>query len=451
MGVGNGILKLGSKAELIEGYNEYRVSKYTDTVYVEFDPANHYIAKTLDIIQQIIPEPDVLEYVMMFLSTGLDGRAAAPLMLMLDGGGANGKTTLFEWVRNTLGSYGYKAPMNLLTDAREKGASANSAFIGLKDMRLAVYSEADDVEGEIFVNGGRFKEMISPEIQSGRDLHQRQENFKITATQVVAFNKRLSFRSNDHAIWRRVRYYKCKVKFCSDPDPNNRYEQKEDSRIAEQYPLDPYYRSAMMAILVHYNERLRREYGGNIKLVPCHTIDVETEEYRNTQDTLNLYITQMMVVPVGEPLFEDQMHGNTFEYPLHVVLASYKKWYVERKGREAPECGVEIFDSSRMAKYIRRDINGAQMLVGLRIRESLNENLRADEKFLINLVPIRVNEVAEFARARPQEINIVRGVADDIDEYANLERGNIGPIVDVKNIVQLGIFNEGDDDDDDFI
>lgn len=452
LGVGNGVLKLGQTATLVEGYHEHRVSMYTDTLYIPFDPNNHYIANTLRIIGQILPEKDVFEYILMFLSTGLDGNPAAPLMLMLDGGGANGKTTLLEWVRSCLGDYGYKAPMNLLTDKREKGSNANSAFIGMKMKRFAEYSEADDEEGDIFINGGRFKEMISPEIQTGRELHKQQENFKITATQAAAFNKRLSFRSNDHAIWRRVRYYKCKVKFCSDPDENNPYEQKEDSRIAEEYPHDPYYRSAMMSILVYYNERLRREYGGNLKRVPCRTIDIETEEYRNTQDTLNLYITQMIVVPGAEPTFEDQMANGVFEYPLNAVLASYKTWFSSVKGKESPEWGIEIFETSRLAKYIRRDINGAQMLVGYRIRGSLDEKLRVGEQFLIDLgnkergVQPQHHHEADADNITPR----VERVRED-DEYATLEKRNIGPMIvgrDVNGMIlpANGVFEDANAD-----
>jgi len=426
IGVGNGVLKLGKTAELIQGFHEYRISMHTDTDYIPYDENNPYIANILKIISQIYYEKDVQQYVMMFLSMGLDGHPSAPLMLFLGGAGANGKTTLLEMARNCLGEYGYKPPMNLLTDKREQGSSANSAFIGMKQKRLNTYSEADDDKGEIFVNGGRFKEMISPEIQTGRELHKKQENFKITATQVAALNKRLSFRSNDHAIWRRVRYYKHKVKFCSNPDPNNPFEVKENSEIAEKYPHDPNYKSAMLSILTHYNERLRSEYNGDIKRVSCPTIDIETEEYRNTQDTLNQFITQMIVEPNGPPIEEDDMKNNEFEYSLGTIISKYKSWYEHTKGRQLGDCSIEVIENSRIGGLLTTSLNGIDKTFrGYRIRESVDEKLRNGEKFLINMV-----KEGQKDQRVPEENQEILNLRNEIDRLRNVRHNDVDDLLD---------------------
>lgn len=373
-GVGNGVLILGENPRLIQGFHEHKVSMFTETNYMPYDPENYYIKELERIVHEIFPDDDVYEYIWYFHCTGLEGRLVNALMLFIAGGGGNGKTFILELIRKSVGQYGNKLSMGLLTEKREKPGANNSSFAKLKGLRLGTFSETDD-DGVPVINAGRFKEMVSPEEQTARKVYGRdEETFEMITTLVVAFNKDFKFKTNDHAMWRRVRYTKGKVKFCDDPDPNNPYEKKKDARIINEYPNDPRFREACLSILVEYNRRLRVKYGHNLDNIPIPTIDADTQEYRNSQDTINRFITRMAV----------KRPKNDISYSMNDLSNAYIGWYnsnYEPLNHSAEDIQKKFIDSA-LGKFLERRPNGSYCLVGHRIRDSEGDPTRVGESLL---------------------------------------------------------------------
>jgi phage/plasmid-associated DNA primase len=372
LGVGNGILILGQNAQLVRGFHEYRISKYTETDYVPYDPNNRYVKELLRIIHEIFPEEDVFQFMLFHASTWLDACDPACMLLLLVGGGQNGKSFFLRMVHNALGNrYVGCGKIALLSSPNERAESANSAQMQLKDKRGFYFEEANKCE---VLNSSRIKTITSPGYQSGRDLHQRQENFRNTANVICASNYDYIIDCTDHGTWRRILYYKNKVKFCANPDPTNQYEKKEDPNIMRVYPNDVNYKQAMLSILVHYNEILRSKYNGDLKRIPIPTIDAETYQFRRRQDVIHRFITEMIVVsPKSEPI------------SLHTIATKYTSWYGNIVKNASPTVTEVIsqLENSCLARSLERRSSTVLFLIGHRLKMSPDEPLEEGESEIV--------------------------------------------------------------------
>lgn len=424
MGVGNGILKLGAKPQLIRGFHEYKVSKYTETNYVPFDATNPRIQTLLSAFRDIWPEADVFDFMLFHAATGLDHKESANILTTCVGGGRNGKSFAARMIHETLGDmYCSSGKSTLLTSAFEKGGDANSAQMQQKGKN---FFYIDEFEQCSVLNTTRIKSAVSPNKQSGRDLYEKQGNFINTSNLICYSNFDFIVDTTDHGTWRRIYYYRNKVKFCDNPDPENKYEKKVDHRFTDVYPHDPLYREAMLSILVHWYVRLCKEFGGDLKAVPVPTIIRETEAFRNRQDALNRFITTMIVKTT-----------DSSEVTLTNLVEKYTSWYnvhIKKYTNKnvSPNLNTE-FENSRLVNDFKNTPNNGKMLVGYRILDSASEELLPGETRLpgyndtTDVVPLDKNklqqECAAVIAARDAIVAPVPtdniGEFDDAGEFAN--------------------------------
>ncbi len=381
IGVGNGIVKIGPIPELIKGYHEYRISKYTETDYVPFDPENHYVKTLLKAFHDIFPEPDVFNYMMIHASTGLDYRESSCILTLLVGGGQNGKSFFAKMIHNTLGHmYCASGKSALLTAPLERSESANSAQMQQKDKRWFYIDEFNKSE---LLNTGRVKMMVTPQWQSGREMYSKQGNFKNTSNTICFSNFDFIIDTTDHGTWRRIYYYKNKVKFCKAPRPGNPYEKQEDRRFIDVYAACPFYRQAMLSILVHYYSIYCTQYNGDLGSVPVPTIARETEDFRNRQDAINRFITQMIVrSPSAEPI------------AMGVLAGRYQDWYSQNIRQKTtltvPDIQAQM-ENSRLAASLERRAATVVFLVGHRIKAKPEEPLELGESDLYQPVVLNTH------------------------------------------------------------
>ncbi len=368
IGVGNGILRVGARPKLIRGFHEYKISKYTTTDYIPYDPNNQCVKDIIQMVRDIFPEPDVSEFMLFHAATGLDSKDSACMLMLLCGGGQNGKTTLAKLVHKTLGDmYASSGKPQLLTDRNEKANEANSALMQMVGKQ---YFYFDEFNAKDEFNMARVKSIVNPGVQTGRDLYKTASNFRNTCNPICMSNFEFIITTTDHGSWRRIRYYRNKVKFCSNPDPNNKYEKPVNSKIIDEWPNTDEYKQAMLSILVHYYQRLCEEYGGDIKNVPCNTILRETEVFRNSQDALNRFLTEMIV-----------KSPNATPIALQTIAGKYQDWYskvISKQNNISIKDIVGELENSRIANFLQHKYN-MKMLVGYRVRNSMEEELGIDE------------------------------------------------------------------------
>lgn len=409
IGVGNGILKIGVKAVLIKGFHEYKISKFTEVNYVPYDKTNPRIKILKQALKDVWIEKDVYKFIMMHASTGLDRKESANILLICVGGGRNGKSFTVKMIHAALGNmYCSSGKATLLTAPMEKGGDANSAQMQQRDMN---FFYIDEFEPCSTLNTTRLKQVVSPGQQSGRDLYEKQTNFRNISNLVCYSNFDFIVDTVDHGTWRRIYYYKNKVKFCDNPDPSNPYEKQNDNAFVDEYPNDPLYKEAMLSILTHYRCKLQSKYRGDLKRIPVPTIKRETEKFRNRQDSLNRFIVEM-IVKTSNP--DDEVGVPT-------LTTRYTDWYnrsvKQQGGKSAIADAQSQFENSRIAPDLKLNKSGIYMLHGHRVKNFPDEPLQEGETSLW---------VAPPAGELNGEVTTDDAVKDTTAEYAD----NVAEYVD---------------------
>ena len=373
LGVGNGVLMLGTKPRLIQGFHEYKISSFTKVPYRPFNPRDPITKELLSIVADIIPEEDAREWIMFDLSTALDKNEVSGIMLQLKGGGRNGKTWILRMTHETLGDDNVVSfRPELLVGPNEKANEANSAKMQLMNKTLG-YS--DEFKATDVFNSTRVKTVNNPNRQGGREIYGRETNFKNTANVIIATNHDIGATDTDYGYWRRNAYYEAKVRFTEKPDPRNPYEKKVNDNIMDVYTNDPIYQEAWLSILVHYHTRLQSEFGGNLKRVPKPTIDRETEMYRDRQDTLNRFINKMVVYSRdADPIVIEK---------LAVAYIDWYGRYVDRGTKFKVDTVASLIESSKLHESIKNSAgNDVKVLHNHRLLESVDEPLQDGESYL---------------------------------------------------------------------
>lgn len=373
IGVANGVLVLTPEPTLLRSFHEFKISKYTPVEYIPYDPKNPSVQIVLKAFyEDTFPEEDVRWFWRMYYSQFVDPKESDAVFGMEVGGGSNGKSMRVETMSNALGDqYAVKLGPSLLFSPRESADKPNSMFMASEGKTMIYFSEFNGVEE---LNSGRLKDMFSGEKQAGRDLRGKHKNFKMRASPIAVSNYDFTTTCTDHGLWRRIFYYKSKIKFCSDPDPNNPYEKKADPKFINVYKNDPEILRAVLSILVHDNNILRMKYGGDVRNVPCETIRRETEEFRNRQDLLNRFITQMIVKTASNV---------NAQVPLTDIANTYLDWCSVNISKKRADGNVETIcaqiENSCLTGSIITYSDGSKVLSGHRVRESLMEPLKEGE------------------------------------------------------------------------
>jgi len=376
-GVANGVLNVGRTIEFIDYYHEYPISMFTNVNYKKFDPKDPMTKKALQMIENIILEPDARDWILFHAAQALHGGAKEGIILFWVGGGQNGKTSFLRAIAKALGPYADKFNVQILSSDREEANQANSAMMKFKRCNYAYAEETNKSER---LNEARLKEIVNAGEVTARELNSRQETFTMHANLVVASQYSLSVGSNDHGLWRRIAWYSSKIKFLLNPDPSNPYEKQDDGAFVQSLPDDPEYQSAILSILTHYYERLQREYGGCLKKVFAPTIQKGTEEFRKEQDVLHRWIGQTFVVCSHE--------SSEIIYPLDELSRYYCEWYNRNIDNRKPSA-IEVINDIKLSvlgKFIKPNDSGNMVLVGCRILIGSEIPAAGEERILSHLI-----------------------------------------------------------------
>lgn len=350
LGVKNGILILPSKEKNIEklihipSYHEYYISKYASVPFETYSmDSSPKILEIMKILHDIIPEDDALEYILLYLSTSISNEVKEPLILFLRGGGSNGKSTIMELMLNTMGEYAKKLSLGILTDKRESSEKSNSAFMDLKNARFGYFSEPNRSE---IINTGRLKELLGNEKLTGRQCYGKQENFENKCNLVASSNYDFTINCSDHGIWRRIRYYECKIKFIENPNLKNRWEKKINKKLVTKLIKNEEYQKSFLYILTYYYSKYVNTYNCNLNNYNSRVIDYETNLYRGRQDYLHRFIKDCIIY--------SENNWVNFEY----FYQQYREW-IANKNTKIPifsfDDVISQLENSAISSYIELD------------------------------------------------------------------------------------------------
>jgi hypothetical protein len=308
---------------------------------------------------------------------------------------SNGKSFMAELVKSVLGNYGKKMPLSFLTDSRSKASSADPSLMELKTARLAYYSESNKHE---VLNTAKLKEITSQETLSGRGLYEEQSQFRPVCHHMVTTNYHFAIKTTDHGIWRRIVTYEFKILFTPTPNPENKYEKKENTKFAQEFTYNEEIKKSFLSILVEYYKDLYNNHGGSLKNIMKPTIDKESNNYRNKEDIINRFIDDVCIYSPGNKTC------------LSELIDKYESWYefnVDKTGIPIKSEIEKQLENSKLTKYIEKTISN-RILKNIRIIEDMLDEdiLSSNEKLLKDMSENSKLSYIEYDCKRFNPLNI---------------------------------------------
>lgn len=264
-------------------HNDY-LTLTTGYDYLEYDPECPEVQEIYDFLKQIIPNPRVFEYLLKVLGRSLLGINDEHFYIFTGLSGANGKSTLINFLEYTLGDYMTSADVSLLTNNRAMSSSASPDIIRLKGRRLVSFAEPE--YGDT-LKTGIIKAFSGGDSIIARELYKAPISFKLQASMFMCCNDLPNVNSIDGGTFRRLRVIEFKSRFCDNPIKPNEF--KIDPTIKDKIKK---WRPYFMSILIHYFKLYQEEIKINGKIEEPEEVKIATSKYKADNDRFNEYITE---------------------------------------------------------------------------------------------------------------------------------------------------------------
>ena len=324
VGFENGVYDL-STGTFRDGRPEDKLSFSTYNDYKEFNDDDEQIENIYTFLSQVFPKVEVREYVLLLLSSFLQGQNPSEKFHIWTGSGGNGKSKLLELFEMAFGDYCVKFPVTLLTGKRAASSAAQPELRRTKGKRFGSFQEPDD---ESKINVGLMKELTGGDKILVRDLYEKPIEFKPQFKLILCCNKLPKVPPDDEAVWRRLEVVEFIAKFVSNPDPSNPYEFPRDEYLSQKLVS---WKEAFMAILLQYYKKFRNE-----GLRAPADVTKATTEYQKQSDVYVEFKEEMFI--------RDQTKNSLVK--LDESYTIFKQWYKNNFDSKPPprkeyKCAME--------------------------------------------------------------------------------------------------------------
>jgi P4 family phage/plasmid primase-like protien len=317
IGFENGVYDL-QKGLFRQGYPEDYLSFSTKYDYIEFSENDKTVTQVFAFLKSIQPEEDMMNYLLCFISSLLDGYNKEQKFIFWTGErGSNGKSTIVELIQHTLGSdYFGILPCTLITEKRKSSSNATPELADKKGKRFCILQEPEDGD-EIKV--GLFKELTGQDRITARPLYGNNFEFTPQFKLCCTCNKLPEVGGDDGGTWRRIRVTPFDQQFVDVPDPKKPWQHPLDPELRNKLPT---WKQAFMWILVNlYYPKYKKD--GLEKITP-EKVKLSTDKYKQDSNTfLEFYNSEL------EKSDKDKL-------PISVVYDLYKEWYAENYNKKVP-------------------------------------------------------------------------------------------------------------------
>jgi len=249
--------------------------------YIEYDESCPQIGEIYDFLSKIITNTRVREYLLKVLGKALVGIPEEKFYIWTGLSGANGKSTLVNFLEHTLGDYTTSVDVSLLTNKRPNAGNASPDIIRLRGKRIFTFQEP---EHDDKLRTGILKQYTGGDTIIARELFKAPVTFKLQGTMIMCCNDLPSVSSIDGGTWRRIRVIEFKSRFCDNPTKPNEFhiDPTIKTKIKEWRPY-------FMSILIHwYNKYL---YEG---LNEPEEVTKATDKYKVENDKFNEFFDQCL-------------------------------------------------------------------------------------------------------------------------------------------------------------
>lgn len=284
-----------------KGQQEDYVTFSTNYDFIEYDETHPQVNEIYKFLQKIIPNKNVREYLLKVLGKALVGIPDEKFYIWTGISGANGKSTLVNFLEHTLGDYTTSVDVAMLTNKRGNSSNASPDVIRLKGKRIFTFQEP---EHDDKLRTGILKQFSGGDTVIARELFKAPISFKLQGTMIMCCNDLPSVSSVDGGTWRRIRVIEFKSRFCDNPMKENEY--KVDPSI--KYKIKEW-RPYFMSILIHWYNRVLYE-----GIHEPDEVKKATSKYKAENDKFNEFFDAFLE------------ESDTFER-TKTIYSSFQSWW----------------------------------------------------------------------------------------------------------------------------
>jgi P4 family phage/plasmid primase-like protien len=284
IGLNNGVYDLETHCFRKGNPDDY-INKSTENDFIEYSWKDENVKEIQVFLKQILPSDAVRKYTLLTMASFLDGHSGEEKFYIWTGKGGNGKSKLKDLFELTIGEYAQTLPVTLLTGKQGRAASnaATPELAMMKGVRFGCMNEPNDNEK---LQVGRMKELTGGDKVYARALHQEPFQFTPMFSLLLLCNQMPSAPSADEGTWRRVGVTQFCAKFVEDPDPDDPFQHKRDTKLDKKLRR---WKEAFFWMLTQYY----KEYSENGITDPKEVLEF-TNQYRNDNDTINDFMEEMV-------------------------------------------------------------------------------------------------------------------------------------------------------------
>ena len=297
--------------------------------YKEYGMNHPYIKEIEEFFNKVQREKDMREYVLTLLSSYLDGNTKQQKFIMWTGCGANGKSTIVEFLQLALGNYCGTFPNTVLTRKRGNASAASPELADKRGKRFVVIQEP---ESDDQINVGFMKELTGRDIIYARPLFKDPIEFRPQFKLLLTCNKLPFIPSTDGGTWRRLRVTPFESEFTDNPTLAHQFAKDED--LPEKMEL---WKGAFIWYLINKYYKIYQKQG----LKEPEKVLAHTKKYKKASDVYLEFIDENLEVTKSNKDFES----------VDILYSTFKNWFSESYSTKCNISKKEFIDYFLNNKY----------------------------------------------------------------------------------------------------
>jgi P4 family phage/plasmid primase-like protien len=281
--VKNGVIDLRTGALMPHDKDRY-LTRYVPTKYVPGATHEDVVAMLCAV------EPKVADWLQLRLGQGITGHVPNDdVMMLLHGDGHNGKSTVVDGLKATLGGGTDTGAMTFIDDKVLTGdRDAKEERMALRGARLAV---AEELPEGSRLNVVQLKKAVGTSVMKARHLYQREVQWDTSHTLMITTNYIPTVVETDHGTWRRLAQVPFPYTYVAEP--TNATHRKGDGGLKSRIVHGKAQHEAILAWLVA-GARRWYEAGQRFPEHPDAVLEA-TLKWRTDHDVILRYWNERLV------------------------------------------------------------------------------------------------------------------------------------------------------------
>lgn len=330
IGFKNGVFDMNTLTFRNGRQNDY-ITFSTGYDFIQYDETLPEVKDVYEFIRKILTNDAVREYTLKMLSRGLLGIPDEHFYIWTGLSGANGKSTLVNFLESTLGDYATSQDVALITNKRANSNAASPEVVEMRGKRMVFFQEPESNDR---LRTGILKQYTGGDTIKARELFKSPVSFRSQASFVMCCNELPSMSSMDGGTWRRIRVTEFKSRFCENPVKHNEFaiDKHLKSKLKDWRPY-------FMSILCHYYQRYTTE-GNPAPLEVCDA----TNKYKTDNDKFNDFFEECL-----------QQNDSAFS-TTNDIFSRFESWWRENYSTEKVPTKHELRRALKL-KYSDEQVN----------------------------------------------------------------------------------------------